>query len=107
MHFRGKKREAGPPGDSINDNNNTMVVDYILSSTVHREALKYAKGNNSCFGSLGNVASEVVREDGAPVGAGERAARLPNVYTFQQVICIVRRETISAQFPPCRIAEIR
>lgn len=90
-----------------NNNNNTMAVDYILSSTVHREALKYAKENNSCLGGLGNVASEVVREDGAPVGAGERAARLPNVYTFQQVICIVRRETISAQFPPCRIAEIR
>lgn len=47
-----------------------MVVDYILSSTVHREALKYAKENNSCLGSLGNVASEVVCENRAPVGAG-------------------------------------
>lgn len=98
---------AGPPGDAINNNNNTMAVDYILSSTVHGGALKYAKENNSCLGSLANVACEVVREDGAPVGAGRGAARLPNVYTFQQVICIVRRETISAQFPPCSIAEIR
>lgn len=89
------------------NNTTTMVVNCILSSRVHREALKYAKENNSCLEGLGKVASEVVCQDRGPSRAWKRAARLPNVYTFQQVICIVRRETISTQFPPCRITEIR
>lgn len=59
LHFLEQKRKAGPPRHTIN-NNNTMVANYILRSGVHREALKYAKENNSCLERLANVASEVV-----------------------------------------------
>lgn len=40
-------------------------------------------------------------------GLWEQKGGLPNVYTFHQVICIVHGETISTQFPPSRIMELK
>lgn len=39
--------DVGPPG--LSKHNNTKEVNYVLSSRVHREDLKYAKENGSCL----------------------------------------------------------
>lgn len=39
--------EVGQPG--LSQNNDTKVVNYVLSSRVHREDLKCAKENNCCL----------------------------------------------------------
>lgn len=39
--------DVGPPG--LSKHNNTKVVNYVLSSRVHREDLKCAKENDSCL----------------------------------------------------------
>lgn len=73
----------------------------VLSSGVHRGAPKWAKENNSLFMKSGQCCIRGGLRGWKPgEWSGRARERLPNVYTFPQVICIVRWETISTQSCP-------